>query len=521
VKRRVILVNPSLDTAGFSFITPRWLFVIAQATPLDLVGEPVLVDEALERFDDRRVSPGDIVGIGMSSGNCIPGYRVLRQAKLRGATVIVGGIHATLFPRETLEMGADAVVTGNGDLAWGRAIRDALDGRLEQRYEGGRLPGESLLKARWDLIDPTKYMMASVQTVAGCPENCSFCSVWVTDGRSPRQRHAAKVIEEACQLYELGFRYIVFADDNFTPATSVRIAREPGRARRLELERAREERLRFFDEYDGSVPGNLYAFTQMTSEIVGDDEYLEAVQRKARVRVALVGVESFTEEGLASTNKKWNPAGASMVRTIRTLQERGILVLASIICGLESDTLATLRAMRELAKESGSILAQFTLYSPYPGTKDYHEMLSDLRNRHRADFVPKRRIQLLRDRYWLDMDDPVRAIRHPNLTSDELLSENLRCWDDFYSIAEIRRRIRTGVARSWPLAGKVTYLFLSLVFKRVYGGRGLAADSVKRKRLGVGTRALIRTAVAVYSRFFRKRGIGFRVPLARRTHAGA
>ena len=101
---------------GFSFLTPRWLFVIAQATPTELVGDPILVDESLTAFDPSLVEPGDIVGIGIGTVNCRPGYRVVAQAKARGAKVIVGGIHATLMPDEPLEHGADAVVTGNGDL---------------------------------------------------------------------------------------------------------------------------------------------------------------------------------------------------------------------------------------------------------------------------------------------------------------------------------------------------------------------------------------------------------------------
>ena len=99
---KVILVNPSLSTVGYSFITPRWLYVMAQATPVDMVGDPILVDESIERFDPDILSPGDIVGIGITSGNCIPGYRVLREAKLKGATVIMGGTHTTIFPEEPL-----------------------------------------------------------------------------------------------------------------------------------------------------------------------------------------------------------------------------------------------------------------------------------------------------------------------------------------------------------------------------------------------------------------------------------
>src|SRR5713101_8527616 len=113
---KVILVNPSVSTVGYSFITPRWLYVMAQATPVDLVGDPILVDESIERFDPQILQPGDIVGISISSGNCLPGYRVLREAKLKGTTVIMGGIHTTIFPDEPLRMGADAVVTGGGEV---------------------------------------------------------------------------------------------------------------------------------------------------------------------------------------------------------------------------------------------------------------------------------------------------------------------------------------------------------------------------------------------------------------------
>src|SRR6185436_20696566 len=101
---RVILVNPSLTTVGYSFITPRWLFVLAQATPVNLVGDPILIDEAIEHFDPEKVQAGDIVGISISSGNCMPGYRVLKEAKAKGAIVVMGGIHTTIFPDEPLSM---------------------------------------------------------------------------------------------------------------------------------------------------------------------------------------------------------------------------------------------------------------------------------------------------------------------------------------------------------------------------------------------------------------------------------
>ncbi len=512
--RKVLLVNPAWSRLGYSVITPRWLFVIAQATPRELVGEPILIDETIEKFDPEAVGSGDIVGIGISTGNCRAGYGILKKAKSKGATVIVGGIHPTIFPNEPLEMGADAVVTGNGDTVWPKVVKDTLDHCLQKRYLGGRLPGDALLKARWELLNPRQYTFPTIQTVAGCPENCSFCSVWVTDGRQPRQRLTSRIIEEANELYQKGFRYIIFADDNFNPATLGRIAREPSPQKRKQLEQIREERLRFFEEYDRSVPSNLYAFTQMTTEVTTDAEYLSAMYHKARIRAALIGIESFSEEGLRSANKQWNPTGQRMVETIQTIQDAGISVLSSIICGLESDTVQTIRTMRNFALESGSILAQFTFYHPYPGTKDFYEMMSDRRNRGKADFVPKRETRISEERFWLKPMNEADHIKHAHISREHLLAENKACWDAFYSVKEVLRRMRRGRARHWPMVAKFTYLLLCLIFKRIYGGQGMAADGVRQKRLGILTRTLIRIGVATYNYFFRKDSVNLGHPWA-------
>ena len=510
---RVILVNPSNSTVGYSFITPRWLFVLAQATPVELVGVPVIVDESVQQFNPDNVQPGDIVGIGISSGNCLPGYRVLREAKRKGATVIMGGIHTTIFPHEPLRMGADAVVTGGGEVVWGQVVKDALEQRLQTRYDGGRVPGEAMLKARWDLCDPARYMFPSIQTVAGCPENCSFCSVWVTEGRTPRLRLDDKVIEEANELYKLGFRYVVFADDNFNPATLGRIARESNPQKRREFEQVREARLRFFEEYDRSVPKDFYGFAQMTTEAITDDEYLTAMAKKMRIKTALIGVESFSQEGLKSAGKEWNPVGQRMVEAIQTIQNSGILVLSSVIAGLESDTVSTIRTMRDFARESGTMFAQFTVYNPYPGTKDFYEMMNDRKNLGKPEFSPKHKTQILKDEYWLTSLRPVDIIKHPNITKEDLHTENKKCWDSFYSIKESFKRTRQGRAKNWPIAGKLAYLMACQLFRRAYAGYGMAADSVRRTEMKPGTRILIRVVVGFYNYFFR--GLSLRkVPLS-------
>ena len=497
--RKVFLVNPANETVGYSVITPRWLFVIAGATPTELVGDPIIIDEPVTPFDPDQIHAGDIVGVGIHTGNCRPGYRVVREAKQRGATVIVGGVHPTIFPEEPLEMGADAVVKGGGDLVWRKVIEDELDGKLQRVYDGGRVPGELMVKARWDLLDPNKYFMGSIQTVAGCPENCSFCSVWVTEGRTPRLHLNDQIIEEANELHRMGFRYIFFGDDNFTPATIGRIARERNAATQKLLEQVREDRLRLFDEYDRAVPSSLYAFTQMTAEVISDDEYLDAMYDKMRLRGALIGVESFTEEGLKTANKTWNPVGQRMVEAIQKIQDHGIMVLASIINGLESDSIATLRTMRDFAVASGTAFAQFPIYSVYPGTKDYHEMMQDRKNRGREDYVPKHQVQMIADKFWLDFDHCQVNVKHPVLSAPEIEREVRASWRSFYSLRSIIGRTRKGPLSKLSPVGKFVYAVTCLVFYTLYPD-GIAADSARKSKLTLFGKLRVRVLITVTRR---------------------
>src|SRR5215467_6861971 len=113
---RVHLVNPSMQSFGVAVITPRWLYVLAAATGTRW-GDPRIVDETLDPIDCDTIRAGDVVGIGIHTGNALRGYDIGRRAKARGAWVVYGGIHATLFPDEARTLGAaDAVVRGDGDI---------------------------------------------------------------------------------------------------------------------------------------------------------------------------------------------------------------------------------------------------------------------------------------------------------------------------------------------------------------------------------------------------------------------
>ena len=118
---QVHLINPSHIAFGMAVITPRWLYVLAEATPRQW-GDPVIADETLEAFDPNRISAGDIVGIGIHTSNALRGYEVGRAARERGAYVVFGGIHRNPVP---------GGVPGTRRRACGR------DGRWRRRLAAG------------------------------------------------------------------------------------------------------------------------------------------------------------------------------------------------------------------------------------------------------------------------------------------------------------------------------------------------------------------------------------------------
>jgi radical SAM superfamily enzyme YgiQ (UPF0313 family) len=318
----VHLINPSDNAFGTAVITPRWLFVLAAATPRS-VGEPIIVDETLEQLDPETIQPGDIVGIGVHTGNALRGYAVGKIARERGAYVVYGGIHATLYPEESFELGyAHSVVKGDGDVIWKRVIMDCLAGAPGHIYDGGRIEADQFVSARWDLMPEGKYMWASVQTVRGCPKHCSFCSVWRTDGQKPRQRSYQNVIEEIVELRRKGFRFIALADDNFYPVTltDLRLAKQQGNVHKLaELQQVRDDKFALMAAM-AKLPKDMVFFTQITMESAEDTDYLDAM-KKANIKGALVGIEAVTPEGLKHVFKDFNLSGDKLVKQLKTFRE--------------------------------------------------------------------------------------------------------------------------------------------------------------------------------------------------------
>lgn len=474
---RIHLINPSHVSFGVAVITPRWLYVLAAATPAEY-GDPLIVDETLEQLDPAAIAAGDVVGIGIHTGNALRGYEVGRLARDRGAFVVYGGIHATLYPEEALGLGAGhAVVKGDGDIAWGQAIRACLTGEVGGIHEGGKIAAEHFLRARWDLLPPDRYMWASVQTVRGCPKHCSFCSVWRTDGQEPRQRSVDAVMHEVVELRRLGFRFVALADDNFYPVTLEDLQqaeRRADHARLNQLKALRAERFELMERL-AKMPGDMNFFTQITMEAAEDPEFLDAM-RKARIKGALVGIESVTPEGLKDVYKGFNLHGEELVQRLRQFKDHGIHVLGSFIFGLPSDRAETFNATAALALKADVTFAQFVMLTPFPGTVDFAKW--ELGEAKKKDVEAVDGIPITR--HWLipQARRPKVYTPHPTLSAEEIRQRTQGVWDQFYSLPHVWRRSRAVKS----LKNRIGFVLCSKLYRQMYANTGIATDSARHAK---------------------------------------
>ncbi len=471
---RVHLVHPSDTAFGTAVITPRWLFVLAAATPRHY-GDPILVDESLAALDPSTIQSGDVVGIGIHTANALRGYEVGKLARERGAYVIFGGIHATLFPEESHDVGgAHSVVKGDGDAVWSKAVADCAQGTPLKIYEGGRVSGDSFLPARWDLLPKNKYMWASVQTLRGCPKHCSFCSVWRTDGQKPRQRPSDAVLGEIVDLRRRGFRYIALADDNFYPVSlrDLELAEKNSPERLQELQQIRAERFELMARL-AKLPSDTVFFTQITMEAAEDPDFLIAMN-KAHIKGALVGVESVTPEGLKDIYKDFNFAGEELVERLRAFRQYGVHVLGSFIFGLPSDNPETFAATASVAERADLTFAQFVMLTPFPGTVDFIRWEKEMGGKiTQISGIPI-------TRRWLipHAQRPKLYCPHPVMSAEEIRERTQQVWDRYYTLSNIWRR--SNFLKS--MKSRLAFLLISKIYRQMYADTGIASDSARAAR---------------------------------------
>ena len=145
-------------------------------------GDPILVDETLSPMDPERIQPGDAVGISIHTANALRGYEIGTLARKRGAYVIFGGIHATLYPEEARQLGgAHSIVTGDGDVAWPNALADCEKGTPQPLYHGGKIEASDFRGGALG-IDSAKPLYVGVGADGARVSETLFVLFGVADG---------------------------------------------------------------------------------------------------------------------------------------------------------------------------------------------------------------------------------------------------------------------------------------------------------------------------------------------------
>lgn len=426
----------------YSLFPPLGLATLASfARPED---EVELVDEHVEELnlDDTP----DLVGIQVYITNANRAYRIADLYRSRGIPVVLGGLHVTSLPLEA-QTHADAIVEGPGEWVFGRLLDDFRRGCMASRYHNGERTLENMPFARRDLIQRRNYLLPnSIVVSRGCPHQCEFCYSrnFYAGGKSyylADRSHVRKEIES------LPGRHLFFLDDNLFGNPE------------------------WIKEIFADMKGMNRVFQgAATVSSLRDDSLLDRAA-EAGLRSLFIGFESLNEESLKSSNKRQNRV-EDYARMIGRLHERGIMVNASFVFGLDADGPDVFDRTVDWAIEQGIETATFHIATPYPGTPFYERMRSAGRILHNN---------------WDLYDTRHAVIRHPRMSEQELEEGYWRAYRRFYSW----RGIATGAWNQSTLHAAIRHFIYRTAWKKM---DPLWAFLIKSKRLKFAT-PLLETAL--------------------------
>ena len=198
--RKLLLILPALQQERdrpfrlikYARFPPLSLLTLAGLTPADRY-EITIRDEHLESavVDEHF----DLVGIQTYVSSAYRAYELAAHYRSRGAKVVLGGIHPTSLPDESIRY-ADAVCVGPAETVWGQVLHDFERGSLEPIYRGRSRGSAALVPIpRRDLVHWSRYLIKhTMVTSRGCPHACEFCyqsSFWGCKYSSADRQRAA------------------------------------------------------------------------------------------------------------------------------------------------------------------------------------------------------------------------------------------------------------------------------------------------------------------------------------------
>lgn len=390
----VIASLPSLAGATLAAVTPPDVqFDYYDVT--DVTGQEVKTDYDLIAFSTFTAMAWEC-------------YELAARYRAAGIPTVLGGLHATLVPKEASQH-FDAVCIGEGENLWPTIIADARAGKLQRFYRHPDNVIYDIKRApvpRFDLFDVDKYNRLTVQTSRGCPLDCEFCAASKIFGRY-RIKPVKQVMTEIDTILEFWRNpFIEFADDNTF------VNKKWSKDFLSELQK---RDVRWFTETDASV--------------ADDPEVLDLIADSGCQQI-LIGLESPRKVSLDGIDRgNWKSKRRdTYLRLIDEAQSRGITVNGCFILGLDSDTPDVFQEVASFVKRTGLIESQVTVLTPFPGTRLYDRLKVEGR--------------LLQEEYWdrCTLFDVNFVPRH--MSVEELETGMLWLFEQLYSEKELQRRRR-------------------------------------------------------------------------------
>ncbi len=264
-------------------------------------------------------TPADYIGLTGKLNQASRMVAIADQFRERGKTVIIGGPYASLCP-ESFRGRCDILVVGELEGMSEELFSDLESGNWKEEYVNEDKPDlTSSPLPRWDLYPNDRAMAGCVQTSRGCPFECEFCDVIQYLGRKQRHKSVDQILAECEQLYEIGYRAIFLADDNFT----------------VYRRRAKEVLAALADWNESKASGPMSFGTQVSIDAVRDPEIMQGLA-KAGMSFVFVGIETPNEESLKEAKKRQN-VGTNLADDVQVFLDYGIGVIGGMIVGFDSD----------------------------------------------------------------------------------------------------------------------------------------------------------------------------------------
>lgn len=389
--KKVVLVYPKfLIQEGPKFNVP--LSVLHLGSFIQSKGYRVKIidgniEENYEKLIVREAKNALCVGFSAMTDQVGEARRVARFLKNNITfmpPVVFGGVHATLFPKQTvMDASIDFAVYGEGEISFWNLLQ-----ALEKRKTFSQLRGVGFIKKgryvlkepfrRVDLnkLPPIDYNLLSPQvrkqfpenyvsflSSRGCPHQCTFCiNTVVKENQVWKSLLPEKVVEEIERLYCLyKVNKLFFWDENFF------VDRE--RVERI-IDLLNKKNIKIF--WMANARADYFRKNML------DKMFLEKLKENGCVRLAM-GAESGSKRMLDIYNKHMLPK--QIIKSARECERTGIIPTYSYMIGApgetERDIKLTLSSIKKVFSvcRSPRILGP-QLFRPYPGSKLYQKCLS-------------------------------------------------------------------------------------------------------------------------------------------------